>query len=114
MRHGRRRNPRQDLCIHGAIPANPTRPAQKAKMSTIARADHLHIGWQGDRIEHVRVNQGIVSRKEDVTGHGQPRYERRSTALAIVIERIPKTALGCGIAFVEGVERRFGRELRRW
>jgi hypothetical protein len=92
MRNGQRRNPCQELCVHGTIPASPTRPAQKAEMPTIARTDHLHIGRQGDAIEHVCINQGIVSRKEDMTGNSQTRYERGGTALAVVIERISKTA----------------------
>ena len=114
MRHGRRRDPCQELCVHGTIPPSSARPAQKAEMSTIACTDHLYIGRQGDVIKHMCVNQRIVSRKEDMTGNGQSRHERRRTALAIVIERIPKTALRRGISFIEGVERQLGRELRTW
>ena len=61
VRHSRRRNPRQELRVHGTIPARPTRPAQKAEMSTIPRTYHLYMGWQGDIIEHVGINQGIIA-----------------------------------------------------
>ena len=63
-------------------------------MSTITRAYHLDIGRQGDTIKHVGINQGIVSREEDMTGNGQSWYERGGTALVVVVERIPKTTLG--------------------
>ena len=49
-------------------PAGPTRPAQKAEMSAITRTYHLDIGRQGDTIEHVGINQRIISRKEDMAG----------------------------------------------
>src|SRR5262245_47123292 len=104
MRHRRRRNPRQELRVHGTIPCSPTRPAQKAEMSTITRTYHLYIGRQGDTIKYVGINEGIISREENMTGNGQTRYERSSTALAVVVERISKTALGRRVVFVEGVE----------
>ena len=85
-------------------PASPTRPAQKAEMSTVTCTYHLYIGRQGDTIKHVGINHGIISREEDMTGNGQARYERSGTALAVIVERIPKTTLGRGVAFVEGVE----------
>ena len=73
-------------------------------MSTITRTYHLYIGRQGDTIKHVGINQGIISREEDMTGNGQVRHERSGTALAVVVERIPKTTLGRRVAVVEGVE----------
>src|SRR5262245_30736244 len=104
MRYSRRRNPRQELRVHGTIPASPTRPTQKAEMSTIARTYHLDMGRQGDIIKHVGINQGIISREEDMAGNGQARDERSGAALAVVVERIPKTTLGRRVAVVEGVE----------
>jgi len=62
------------------------------------------MGRQGDTIKHVSINHGIISRKEDMTGNGQAWHERRGTALAVVVECIPKTAQGCSVVFVEGVE----------
>jgi hypothetical protein len=83
-------------------------------MSTIARAYHLYIRWQGDTIKHVGINQGIISCKEDMTGNGQARHERGGTALAVVVECILKTTLGRGVAVVEGVERQLCRECGAW
>jgi hypothetical protein len=73
-------------------------------MSTIPRTYHLDMGRQGDTIKHVGINQGIISRKEDMTGSGQARHERGGTALAVVVERILKTTLGRRVVFVKGVE----------
>ncbi len=114
MRHSRRSNPCQELRVHGTIPSSPTRPAQKAEMSTIARTYHLYIGRQGDTIKHVGINQGIISSKEDMTRDGQARHERSGTALAVVVECIPITTLGCSVAVVEGVERQLCREFGAW
>src|SRR5438445_5046929 len=104
MRHSWRRNPCQELRVHGTVPASSTRPAQKAEMATIPRTYHLDIGRQSDTIKHVSINQGVISRAEDMTGNGQARHERGGTALAVVVERIPKATLGRGVAVVEGVE----------
>jgi hypothetical protein len=76
MRHRRCRNPCQELRVHGTVPSRPTWPAQKAEMSTIPRTYHLNMGRQGDIIKHVGINQGIISREEDVTGDGQARGTR--------------------------------------
>jgi hypothetical protein len=73
-------------------------------MSTIPRTYHLHIGRQGDPVKHVGINHGIISREEDMTGNGQARHERGGTALAVVVECIPKTTLGRSVAIVEGVD----------
>jgi hypothetical protein len=62
----------------------------------------------------VGINQGVVSRKENMTGNGQARHERRGTALAVVVERIAKTTLGRRVGFVEGIEGQLGRELGTW
>src|SRR5437016_6199585 len=104
MRHSRLRNPRQELRVHGTIPGSSTRPAQKAEMSTVLRTYHPYMGRQGDTIKHVGINQGVISRKENMTRDGQARHERRGTALTVVVERIPKTTLGRRVVFVEGVE----------
>jgi hypothetical protein len=60
------------------------------------------------------INQRIISRKEDMTGDGQARHKRGGTALAVVVECIPKTTLGRGVAVVKGVERQLYRELGAW
>jgi hypothetical protein len=73
-------------------------------MSTITRTYHLDIGRQGDTIKHVSINQGIISREEDMTGNVQVWHKRSGTALAVVVERVPKTTLGRRVVFVEGVE----------
>src|SRR5215217_4268690 len=114
MRHDRRRNPRQELRVHGMVPASSTRPAQKAEMSTIPCTYHLYIGRQGDTIKHVGINQGIISRKEDMTRDGQTRHERGGTALAVVVKRIPEPTLGRRVGFVEGVDRQLCREFDAW
>jgi len=72
------------------------------------------MGRQGDTIKHVGINQGIVSRKEDMTRDGQARHERGSTTLAVVVERIPETTLGRRVVFVEGVDRQLCREFGAW
>jgi hypothetical protein len=42
-----------------------------------------------------------------MTGNGNARHQGGCTALAVVVERIPKTALGRGIAFIELLKREF-------
>ena len=105
LRHSRRRNPRQELRVHGAIPWQTHQAGPESRdVHHSARTYHLDMGWQGDAIKHVGINQGIISRKEDMTGQGQARYERSGTALAVVVEGIAETTLGRGVAVVEGVE----------
>jgi len=96
------------------IPSSPTRPAQKAEMSTITCTYYLDLRRQGDIIKHVGINQGIVSSEEDVTRNGQARHERGGTALAVVVERIPETTLRRRVVFVEGVDRQLCREFGAW
>src|SRR5690349_10552749 len=79
-------------------------------MPPMERADHLHVWRQGHGIEDARLDQWIVGSKEDMTGDGNLRYKRGSTALAVVVERIPKTTLRCCVAFVESIERELGGE----
>ena len=107
MRESISGNPGQELCIHSTVPPSPTRHTQKAKMPAIARADHLHVWRQGNAIKHLRINPRIVSGKEDMTGNGNTRHQWGCTALAVVVERIPKTALGRSVAFIELVKREF-------
>jgi len=72
------------------------------------------MGRQGDIIKHVGINQGVISRKEDMTRDSQARHERSGTALAVVVERIPETTLGRRVGFVERVDRRLCRECGAW
>ena len=109
-----RGNPGQELCIHSTVSPSPPRHTQKAKMPAMARADHLHVWRQGDAIKHPRFNPRIVGGKEYMTGNGNARHQGGCTALAVVVERIPKTTLGRGVAVVEGVERQLYRELGAW
>jgi len=83
-------------------------------MSTITCTYHLYVGWQGDTIKHVGINQGIISRKEDMARDGQARHERGGTTLAVVVVRIPETTLGRRVVFVEGVDRQLCREFGAW
>ena len=97
-------NPCHELCIHSPVPPSTPRYTQKAKMPAVVRADHLHVWWQGDAIKRMCVNPRIVGGKEYVTGNSNARHKRGCTALAVVVERIPKTALGCGVVFIELIE----------
>jgi len=83
-------------------------------MPTMARADHLHVWRQGDAVKHPRLNPRIVGSKEYMTGNGNARHQGGCTALAVVVERIPKTALGCCVVFIEFVERELCWELDAW
>jgi hypothetical protein len=80
----------------------------------MARADHLHVWRQGDAVKHPRLNPRIVGGKEYMTGNGNARHQGSSTALAVVVERIPKTALGRCVVFIELIERELCWELDAW
>jgi len=83
-------------------------------MPAMARADHLHVWRQGDAIKHLCLNPRIVGGKEYMTGNGNAWHQGGSTALAVVVERIPKPALGRGVVFIEFVERELCWEFDAW